>query len=55
MGMVHVFEKGASPLEGAAPVGVKVPIKNTLGPILTAAAKKMVALISKLLLSTSRF
>ena len=55
MGMVHVFEKGASPLKGAAPIGVKVPIKNTLGPVLTAAVKKMVALISKFLLSTSRF
>ncbi|KAF4588942.1 hypothetical protein EYR40_010498 [Pleurotus pulmonarius] len=46
MGMLYVFEKGASPLKGAGPVGVKVPIKNTLGPVLTAAAKRMVALIS---------
>ncbi|KAF9492636.1 hypothetical protein BDN71DRAFT_1509328, partial [Pleurotus eryngii] len=44
MGMLLVFKDGASPLEGAGPVGVKVPIKNTLGPVLTAAAKKMVAL-----------
>ncbi|KAJ8690445.1 hypothetical protein PTI98_011872 [Pleurotus ostreatus] len=44
MGMLLVFKDGASPLEGARPVGVKVPIKNTLGPVLTAAAKKMVAL-----------
>ncbi|KAJ8701364.1 hypothetical protein PTI98_000160 [Pleurotus ostreatus] len=46
MGMVHVFKNGASPLEGPTPLAVKVPIKNTLGPVLTAAAKKMVALIS---------
>ncbi|KAJ8695596.1 hypothetical protein PTI98_008186 [Pleurotus ostreatus] len=46
MGMVHVFKNGASPLEGPTPLVVKVPIKNTLGPVLTAAAKKMVALIS---------
>ncbi|KAF9495917.1 hypothetical protein BDN71DRAFT_1506265 [Pleurotus eryngii] len=44
MGMLLVFKDGASPLEGAGPVGVKVPIKNTLGPVLTAAAKKVVAL-----------
>ncbi|KAJ8690198.1 hypothetical protein PTI98_011650 [Pleurotus ostreatus] len=44
MGMLLVFKDGASPLEGARPVGVKVPIKNTLGPVLTAAATKMVAL-----------
>ena len=55
MGMLYVFEKGASPLKGAGPVGVKVPLKNTLGPVLTTAAKRMVALISKFLLSTSRF
>ncbi|KAF9488302.1 hypothetical protein BDN71DRAFT_1594021 [Pleurotus eryngii] len=46
MGMLLVYKDGASPLEGAGPVGVKVPIKNTLGPVLTAAAKKMVALTS---------
>ncbi|KAF9490625.1 hypothetical protein BDN71DRAFT_1522055 [Pleurotus eryngii] len=44
MGMLLVFKDGGSPLEGAGPVGVKVSIKNTLGPVLTAAAKKMVAL-----------
>ncbi|KAF9492897.1 hypothetical protein BDN71DRAFT_1509007 [Pleurotus eryngii] len=44
MGMLLVFRDGSSPLEGAGPVGVKVPIKNTLGPVLTTAAKKMVAL-----------
>ncbi|KAF9488940.1 hypothetical protein BDN71DRAFT_1512604 [Pleurotus eryngii] len=37
MSMLLVFKDGALPLEGAGPVGVKVPIKNTLGPILTAA------------------
>ncbi|KAF9492969.1 hypothetical protein BDN71DRAFT_1591342 [Pleurotus eryngii] len=46
IGMLLVYKDGASPLEGAGPVGVKVPIKNTLGPVLTAAAKKMVALTS---------
>ncbi|KAJ8703273.1 hypothetical protein PTI98_001910 [Pleurotus ostreatus] len=46
MGMVHVFKNGALPLEGPTPLAVKVPIKNTLGPVLTTAAKKMVALIS---------
>ncbi|KAF9492909.1 hypothetical protein BDN71DRAFT_1450884 [Pleurotus eryngii] len=46
IGMLIVYKDGASPLEGAGPVGVKVPIKNTLGPVLTAAAKKMVALTS---------
>ncbi|KAF9490697.1 hypothetical protein BDN71DRAFT_1511031, partial [Pleurotus eryngii] len=44
--MLLVYKDGASPLEGAGPVGVKVSIKNTLGLVLTAAAKKMVALTS---------